>query len=312
MFRKKQQVEAERIRTIAEDMMKGVAHLGQLDRVWTSGSVVRRNKPMREEGLALELLEKEGYAERVAGGWQLTGSGHTRALELLRAHRLVETYLARKEGVAPDDLHRAAEEAEHRFSSERINKLADEMHRPRFDPHGDPIPERSKDLAQLDVTPLLELPEGAFGRIAHIEDEPLEDFRELVEIGLALELPIMVTARDTGEITVELAGESITLPHRLAEHIEVIRESDRDSYPEGLQRLSRLRPGEAGIVEYISPSCMGPERRRLQDFGVVPGSRIRCEFTSPLGSPTAYSLRGTTIGLRQAQTRKILIRKANE
>ena len=303
MFRKKQQDDPGRIRMIAEDMLKGVANRGRLEAVWTADSLVRRNKPLREEGLALELLEQEGYAERVTGGWRLTRTGHDRALELLRAHRLVETYLARTEGMAPDDIHQAAEEAEHRFSRDRINELADRLNRPRFDPHGDPIPERARDLAQLDVTPLLDLEEGSFGRIAHIEDEPMEDFRELVEIGVALELPIKVKERLTNRIALEMAGETIELSHRLAAHIEVIPETDPDWYPEGLQRLSLLRPGESGIVEYISPSCMGPERRRLLDFGIVPGTTTGCEFRSPLGSPTAYSLRGTTIGLRNTQAR---------
>lgn len=309
MFNRKKKQEAERIRTVAEDIMKGVAHRGQLEDTWTADSLVRRDKSLMEQGLAMELLEGEGYAERVTGGWKLTKKGHDRALELLRAHRLVETYLARKEGIAPDDLHSAAEKAEHEFSTERINKLADAMNRPRFDPHGDPIPERAHDLTKLDVTPLLDMESGMVGRIAHIEDEPRSEFRNLLEKGFALELPLKVIEKKDNRFTIELAGETIRLSARLAAHVEVILETQPGWYPDDLNRLSRLTPGETGMVEYISSSCMGPERRRLQDFGIVPGSEIQCEFTSPFGSPVAYSLRGTTIGLRKAQARQILIRK---
>ncbi len=312
MFKKRKEPEERQTRMVAEDMLKGVANRGQLEAVWQAESLVRREGALREEALALEWLEQAGLVERAEGGWKLTPAGHDRALELLRAHRLVETYLARNAGLAHDDLHRAAEEAEHRYSREGINKLADDMNRPRFDPHGDPIPERAHDLKHLNVRPLLGLAEGDCGRIAHIEDEPAADFRELLEMGVALELPIRLVKRASNQVTVDLVGESITLPHRLADHIEVIPESAPDWYPEDLQRLSQLQIGETGIVEFISPSCMGPERRRLQDFGLVPGSVIRCEFTSPLGSPTAYSLRGTTIGLREAQARKILIKRNRE
>jgi len=309
MFKRRKGSTEERIRTVSEDILKGVAHRGQLDATWTPDSLVRREKPLLEEGLALELLESEGYVERVKGGWKLTPKGHDRALEILRAHRLVETYLARKAGLAQDDLHSAAEKAEHTYSTEGINRLADRMNRPRFDPHGDPIPERAHDLSSMDEVPLLEMEPGSVGRIAHIEDEPGTDFRKLLEMGLALEIPVKMLENHGNQVVIELVGEEVTLSSRLAAHIEVIPVSEPDWYPEDLNRLSFLEPGESGIVEYISPACMGPERRRLLDFGVVPGSKIQCAFTSPFGSPIAYSVRGTTIGLRQSQARQIFIRK---
>jgi DtxR family Mn-dependent transcriptional regulator len=309
MFIKRKKQDPERIHTLSEDILKGVANRGQLEATWSGDTLVRRDKSLLEQGLALELLESEGYAERVSGGWHLTQKGHNRALELLRAHRLVETYLARKEGIAPDDLHAVAEKAEHEFSAEGINKLADSMNRPRFDPHGDPIPERAQDLTSLEQVPLLDTEAGMIGRIAHIEDEPKSEFRKLLDKGLALELPIKIVGKKENRIVFELTGESIELSSRLAAHVEVIPVDDPNWYPEGLNRLSLLNPGETGIVEYLSPACMGPERRRLLDFGIVPGSEIQCEFSSPFGSPIAYSLRGTTIALRQAQARKVFIRR---
>lgn len=309
MFGRKKQHGATRIRTVSEDILKGVANRGDLEAVWTPDSLVRRDKTLMEQGLALELLENEAYIERAKGGWQLTQKGHDRAIELLRAHRLVETYLARKEGLAADELHSAAEKAEHELSTEKINRLADKMNRPRYDPHGDPIPERAHDLRVMDLTPLLEMDPGTVGRIAHIEDEPREDFRELLDKGIALELPLRMLDREGNEVRIELAGEELTLSSRLAALVEIIPEADPDWYPQGVNRLSQLRPGDAGIVEYISSACMGPERRRLLDFGVVPGSEIRCEFSSPFGSPVAYSLRGTTIGLRRSQAQQIFVRR---
>jgi DtxR family Mn-dependent transcriptional regulator len=311
MIRKKKG-EKERIRQTAEDLLKGVAHRDQLEEIWTAEGLLRRENPLMEQALALEYLQREGLATRAGSAWRLTAKGRARALELLRAHRLVETYLARNEGLPAEALHAAAEEAEHRFTTDGINQLADLMNRPRFDPHGDPIPERSQDLRRINQVPLLEMEPDQVGRIAHIEDEPRVEFETLLEMGLAPELPVRILQRTADTMTIGIAGEELVLPARLAAHVEIIPVEDPDWYPEHLERLSSLGPGERGAVEFISPSCMGPERRRLLDFGMVPGSVVRCEFASPFGSPVAYSVRGTTLGLRTTQARNIFIRRIHE
>ena len=300
----------EEIRTLAEDVLKGVAHRKWLEASWTIEELKPRWRgKLLKLGLALELLERVGQVEREAGKWRLTKAGRDRGVELLRAHRLVETYLARKEGLPADALHAEADKAEHYLSPEGINQLADALNRPRFDPHGDPIPERARDLHEERHQPLMSLAAGNCARIAHVEDEPEEDFEQLTGLGLALELPVKVLKREAGSVTIELAGEAIELTAKLAAHVEVIPMEGDEDYPDNLQRLASLKPGEQGEVAFISPACMGPERHRLLDFGLVPGSEVTCEFTSPFGSPIAYSLRGSTIGLRRQQARNIFIRR---
>jgi DtxR family Mn-dependent transcriptional regulator len=300
------------IQTLAEDLLKAVAHRKWLDMTWH----VDELQPGKVEttmsmALAAELLERLGHIERVEGKWRLTEKGRERAVELVRAHRLVETYLARMEGLPTGELHAKADEAEHHLTSEGINELADTLNRPRFDPHGDPIPERARDLHEESQMPLVQAEEGLEAKIVHIEDEPEEDFKKLMELGLALELPLRIL-KQTGKSTViELAGEELDLPTQLAALLEVIPLREGETFPQDLHRLALLDFGETGTVEFISPSCMGPERRRLLDFGLVPGSEVRCEFSSPFGSPIAYSVRGSTIGLRRRQARNIFIRRSS-
>lgn len=71
--------------------------------------------------------------------------------------------------------------------------------------------------------------------------------------------------------------------------------------------LSDLRPGERGHVISIDQACQGTERRRMMDLGIVPGTLIAVEMTSPGGDPTAYRVRGALIALRQEQARCIRI-----
>jgi DtxR family Mn-dependent transcriptional regulator len=309
--RKRKQTEEERIRDLAEDLLKGVAHRYWLDEAWKAEEVLPRDKctPL-EHALSLELLERLGHVERSEGRWRLTETGRTRAVELLRAHRLMETYLARKAGLPAGELHEKADRKEHSLTHERINELADTLNRPRFDPHGDPIPERDTSFHDLSQIPLIQAAPGMLARIVHIEDEPTEDFERLNELGFALELPVRIVDQTGKETLVELAGEELSLSTALASHIEIAPLKEEESYPENLRRLTALKSGEEGIVEFISAACMGPERRRLQDFGLVPGSRISCDFSSPFGSPIAYSIRGSTLGLRRQQARNVMIRRA--
>ncbi|MGC9451944.1 MAG: FeoA domain-containing protein [Oceanipulchritudo sp.] len=294
--------------TLGEDILKGLAHAGRMEGEWEAEGIVPGEDPGRIRE-AMAELERKGKIEGSGKGWRLTATGRARAVELLRAHRLLETYLAREEGRPTGELHAEADRAEHYLSTRRINELADSMNRPRFDPHGDPIPERAHDLQVMEQRHLPEVEEGAKLRIAHVEDEPEEDFRKLMDKGISVELPLRVKEQRAGATVVELAGRELVLPEKLARLIEVTEWPEGEPYPEDLVRLRDLGLGEEGEIAFLSPACMGPERRRLLDFGLVPGSSIRCEFKSPFGSPVAYLVRGSTIGLRREQTRNIYIRK---
>lgn len=76
--------------------------------------------------------------------------------------------------------------------------------------------------------------------------------------------------------------------------------------------LVHLKPGQSGRVVNISPLCHGPERRRLMDLGILPGTIISAEMKSPSGDPTAYNIRGSLIALRQEQANYINITTLGE
>lgn len=70
-------------------------------------------------------------------------------------------------------------------------------------------------------------------------------------------------------------------------------------------RLSRLSAGDVGIVKSLKSK---PEiRRRLQDMGLTPGTRVTCVFKSPYGDPIAYLIRGALVALRLEDAESIFI-----
>ena len=69
--------------------------------------------------------------------------------------------------------------------------------------------------------------------------------------------------------------------------------------------LAELNQGDSAVVrELVSDGSM---RRRLQDIGLIPGTKVECVQKSPLGDPTAYLIRGTVIALRCEDSSNIYI-----
>jgi ferrous iron transport protein A len=75
--------------------------------------------------------------------------------------------------------------------------------------------------------------------------------------------------------------------------------------PLATRTLADLQPGQMGTVAALHST--GPERRRLMDLGIVPGTRVVAEMHSPLGDPVAYRVRGALVALRAQQARLITL-----
>lgn len=69
--------------------------------------------------------------------------------------------------------------------------------------------------------------------------------------------------------------------------------------------LSSLQCGQSGVVSTIETE--GAMRRRLQDIGLISGTRVECVGVSPLGDPAAYEIRGAVIALRQEDSDTVLL-----
>lgn len=74
---------------------------------------------------------------------------------------------------------------------------------------------------------------------------------------------------------------------------------------ESITTLNRLREGQSARVAGLSsPIDM---RRRLQDIGLIEGTRVECLQKSPAGDPVAYLIRGAVIALRSEDSAGIFV-----
>lgn len=246
---------------------------------------------------------------------RLTDEGRDYALRIIRTHRLWERYLADRTGVAPGEWHEMAEQQEHLLSPEAVEALDARLGRPRFDPHGDPIPTAAGDLPDSSGIPLPHLAVGDRGVVTHLEDEPRALFDLLVAQGISPGMKIEVLESPDERVRVAVDGRALTLDAASAGNITVVQRDDDAAAPgidwDGLT-LEDLGPSEVGEVLELSPACQGTQRRRLLDLGVVPGTLVEPVLVATAGDPTAYRIRGALIALRRDQQRWIRIRRAED
>jgi DtxR family Mn-dependent transcriptional regulator len=256
----------------------------------------------------VERMQARGLL--TAGGDQvrLTRAGHRWALQVVRAHRLFERYLADETGVPLVEIHRRAHRLEHTLSTEELDKLEADLGYPVFDPHGDPIPSADGVLEDVESQLLTEWPPDRPAQIVHIEDEPPEVFAQIMALGLAPGQVVTLVETTPARIVLEAGEAEHVLAPVVAANIAV-REAPAPAPVRERERLSVLKVGQPARVLALDEACQGLTRRRFLDLGITPGVLIEPVMQSAFGEPTAYRVRDTLIALRREQSDLILIER---
>src|SRR4030081_3329177 len=117
-------------------------------------------------------------------GVRLTSIGASKAMEVIRHHRLLELYLARELGYSWDKVHAEADKLEHVISEEFEDKLDQLLGYPTVDPHSDPIPSKDGLIVAREGVQLSLLPEGQSAYILRVSDQESEKLCYLGQLGL--------------------------------------------------------------------------------------------------------------------------------
>ena len=253
-------------------------------------------------------MESRGLVSPGEEGLSLTPEGERLALHVVRAHRLLERYLADDAGMPMGKLHQAAEKGEHNLSPEDADALEAHLGHPARDPHGDPIPTAAGELAPLEGVALSSWPAGEPARIVHIEDEPEVIFQQILAAELRPGMTIRVLEDTPQRLVVSDGANELRLSHAVAANIQVAAPEREASRPAGAIRLTQLRPNVEAEVLEIDEECRGFSRRRLMDLGLTRNASIAVALENTFGDPRAFRIRGTTIALRTAQARHVWVR----
>jgi DtxR family Mn-dependent transcriptional regulator len=174
----------------------------------------------------VKKLDERGLVRHVRyRGVALTPAGERVALEVMRHHRLLETYLAEHLGVPWDRVHQEAEALEHVLSEYLEARIAAKLGHPTHDPHGDPIPSASLELPTEDTARLSDLAPGDRGRFVRVSDADPAMLRYLDERGVTLgdELEVLERQPFDGPLTVRFGDQLHVLGGTLARAMRVER-----------------------------------------------------------------------------------------
>ncbi len=165
-----------------------------------------------------EMVKKLAAAGLVShvpyGAVRLTNAGEARALQMVRRHRLIETWLVQEFDYAWDEVHDEAEVLEHTISERLLEGIDARLGHPRFDPHGDAIPDAAGTVVREPFVLLASADIGHTGRVLRVSDVDPQLLREIEASGLGVGHTVVVTADG-----IEVDGSPVAPPDGAAEAI---------------------------------------------------------------------------------------------
>lgn len=215
--------------TSEENYIKAIYHLENNAVVTTNELAAELNtRPASVTDMMKKLKLKKLVHYEAYQGFSLTNEGKKVALLIIRRHRLWEFFLAEKLKFSWDEVHAVAEDLEHVGSKKLIDKLDEFLGFPRFDPHGDPIPDSNGKIETSTQVCLTELPLHKHAIVCHVSDQSSEMLELLdhkkIHIGTRLEVKKNFSFDHSLEIKVR-QSTPITISHQLAKNIFVKYES---------------------------------------------------------------------------------------
>jgi len=255
-------------------------------------------------------MQSQGLLATHGQEFQLTTAGERMALQIVRAHRLLERYFADEARLPLRDVHAAAERREHSLSPADADRLSASLGHPSVDPHGDPIPTREGEMPPATGTPATSWPADTTGRIVHLEDEPEISFAQILAEGLRVGQRVRIVESTPERVRLSDGENEYTLAPAVAANV-FLAPTNEPATEAGVMRLSDLENDAPAEVVALDPACQGFSRRRLMDLGFTEGARIKPFLRTFAGDPRAYEVRGTLVALRRDQASQVLVRRAS-
>ncbi|MEO6166429.1 MAG: metal-dependent transcriptional regulator, partial [Chitinophagales bacterium] len=155
-------------------------------------------------------------------GVLLTTSGKAKALSIVRKHRLWEYFLVEKLKFQWDEVHSVAEELEHVNSDLLVDKLDVFLGHPKFDPHGDPIPDHLGKLSVSKFMNLSSLKANEKGKVAAVIEQQPAFLKHLDKLQIHMSTPVKVIecVEFDKSMTISVNNStSVNISHDIAKNI---------------------------------------------------------------------------------------------
>jgi len=212
--------------TSEENYIKTIFHLqtGQEEVTTNELAEKLKTKPASVTDMMKKLKTKKLIHYQPYQGFRLSHEGKKVALDIIRRHRLWEYFLAEKLQFKWDEVHELAEDLEHVSSKKLTDKLDEYLGFPRFDPHGDPIPDS---LGKMENSRLVALADASLNKAAEVarvinQSTGMLELLQHKKIGIGTKLEVKKKFSFDQSIEIKLKQQSpFIISQELAKNIYV-------------------------------------------------------------------------------------------
>lgn len=163
-------------------------------------------------------IEHEPYK-----GVRLTPNGEAIALQVIRRHRILESFMVNIMDFGWEEVHEMVENLERGVEDRLIDRMDEMAGFPERCPHGEPIPSKDGVMPVVQDKPLSEWPEKSEAQVSRVKTHDPEKLRYLQRVSLTPGNPVTVVNRSpfNGPVHLECAGERFVLGNELASELYV-------------------------------------------------------------------------------------------
>jgi DtxR family Mn-dependent transcriptional regulator len=213
--------------TVAEEnYIKAIFHLQQAEGNVSTNQLAAslHTKPASVTDMLKKLTNKNLLNYKPYQGVRLSKDGKKQALNIVRKHRLWEFFLVDILQFGWDEVHEVAEELEHVRSKKLVDKLDSYLGHPKFDPHGDPIPDINGNMVSIRQFLLKEIKKGVIVEVCGVGSQSAELLELLshknIGIGTVLKIVRKFEFDESMEIQIK-NSENINISQQLAQALFV-------------------------------------------------------------------------------------------
>lgn len=211
-----------------QDYLKVIWGLSEWSTDPVTPTLIARKTGLRLSSVsdAVRRLTEQGFLTHDPyGAVELTDCGRTHALEMVRRHRLIETFLVEVLDCTWDQVHNEAENLEHAVSDFLVDKIDRYLGSPTRDPHGDPIPDTRGTVEIPRAARLTGATPGETLTVERISDEDPSLLQFLAEkgitVGTVLHVGDTAPFSDTVKVQVDDLPGTVSLGGQATDRIYV-------------------------------------------------------------------------------------------